>query len=67
MNFDATDDVFGGGGFDDGDGDLSRDARRTFAAARRVRAWQAGLAPMLEEQEHRPEFKIHGCGRRMIL
>ena len=33
---------------------------------RRVGAWQAGLAPLLEEQEKRPEFDIHRCGRQIL-
>ena len=33
---------------------------------RRVGAWQDGLAPLLEEQECRPEFDIHDCGRRIL-
>ena len=34
--------------------------------SRRVGTWQAGLEPMLEEQERRPEFDIHGCGRKIL-
>jgi len=33
---------------------------------KRVGAWQEGLAPLLEEQEQRPEFDIHGCGRQVL-
>ena len=32
----------------------------------RVGAWQDGLAPHLEEQEERPEFDIHSCGRQIL-
>ncbi|EJK56175.1 hypothetical protein THAOC_23992 [Thalassiosira oceanica] len=34
--------------------------------SRRVSTWQAGLEPMLEEQERRHEFDIHRCGRRIL-
>ena len=34
--------------------------------SRRVGTWQAGLEPMLEEQERRPEFDIHRCGRKIL-
>jgi len=33
---------------------------------KRVGAWQAGLAPILEEQETRPEFDIHSLGRQIL-
>ena len=33
---------------------------------KRVGAWQEGLAPLLEEQEQRPEFDIHSCGRHIL-
>mmetsp|Transcript_21405 Transcript_21405/g.44920 ORF Transcript_21405/g.44920 Transcript_21405/m.44920 type:complete len:893 (-) Transcript_21405:98-2776(-) len=33
---------------------------------KRVGIWQAGLAPILEEQEHRAEFDIHSCGRQIL-
>jgi condensin-2 complex subunit H2 len=33
---------------------------------KRVGAWQTGLAPILEEQEKRPEFDIHSVGRQIL-
>ena len=33
---------------------------------KRVGQWQSGLAPILEEQEERPEFDIHMCGRKIL-
>jgi condensin-2 complex subunit H2 len=33
---------------------------------KRVGAWQAGLAPLLEDQEERPEFDIHDVGRDIL-
>ncbi|KAL3789509.1 hypothetical protein HJC23_009745 [Cyclotella cryptica] len=33
---------------------------------KRVGAWQNGLAPILEEQENRPEFNIHNIGREIL-
>ena len=33
---------------------------------KRVGAWQSGLAPLLEEQEERPEFDIHDVGREIL-
>ena len=33
---------------------------------KRVGAWQSGLAPMLDEQEKRPEFDIHSMGRQIL-
>ena len=33
---------------------------------KRVGTWQAGLAPLLEEQEERPEFDIHDVGRDIL-
>jgi condensin-2 complex subunit H2 len=33
---------------------------------KRVGAWQSGLAPILEEQEKRPEFDIHTVGRQIL-
>lgn len=33
---------------------------------KRVGHWQAGLAPLLEAQEERPEFDIHRCGRQIL-
>ena len=33
---------------------------------KRVGAWQEGLAPLLEEQEQRPEFDIHTVGRHIL-
>ena len=34
--------------------------------SKRVSTWQAGLEPMLEEQEQRLEFDIHSCGRNIL-
>ena len=33
---------------------------------KRVGVWQAGLAPLLDEQERRPEFDIHSYGRKIL-
>jgi len=33
---------------------------------KRVGAWQTSLAPLLEEQEKRPVFDIHSCGRQIL-
>lgn len=33
---------------------------------KRVGAWQTGLAPLLQEQEERPEFDIHDVGRDIL-
>lgn len=33
---------------------------------KRVGVWQAGLAPLLDEQEKRPEFDIHSYGRKIL-
>ena len=34
--------------------------------AKRVSTWQEGLAPILEEQEKRPEFDIHEIGKEIL-
>ena len=33
---------------------------------KRVGKWQSGLAPLLEEQEKRPEFDIHSYGKQIL-